>query len=127
MGNFVQVIELNVFTPFISRKYFKLECLEGGQWEESGCEPISCPALPDVFHGMYTCTNGLYYDTLCTLQCPDTTENVRLQHSHETINSVLDHLNRVCRFSPLFYTNCKKKTVANCKARFILCYGWHSS
>ncbi|XP_069565911.1 pappalysin-2 [Brachyistius frenatus] len=57
------------------RKYFKLECQEGGQWEESGCEPISCPALPDVFQGMYTCTNGLYYDTRCTLQCPDTAEN----------------------------------------------------
>uniref|UniRef100_A0A3P8SDJ0 Pappalysin 2 n=1 Tax=Amphiprion percula TaxID=161767 RepID=A0A3P8SDJ0_AMPPE len=41
------------------RKYFRLECLEGGQWEELGCEPISCPALPDVFQGMYTCTNGL--------------------------------------------------------------------
>uniref|UniRef100_A0A8C3ATZ4 Pappalysin 2 n=1 Tax=Cyclopterus lumpus TaxID=8103 RepID=A0A8C3ATZ4_CYCLU len=53
------------------RKYFKLECLEGGQWEETNCEPISCPAPPDVFQGMYTCTNGLYYDTLCTLQCPD--------------------------------------------------------
>uniref|UniRef100_A0A665UJ66 Pappalysin 2 n=1 Tax=Echeneis naucrates TaxID=173247 RepID=A0A665UJ66_ECHNA len=57
------------------RKYFKLECLEGGQWEETGCEPISCPALPDVFQGMYTCTNGLFYDTRCTLQCSDKTEN----------------------------------------------------
>uniref|UniRef100_A0A8C5I363 Sushi domain-containing protein n=1 Tax=Gouania willdenowi TaxID=441366 RepID=A0A8C5I363_GOUWI len=53
------------------RKYFRLECLEGGQWEENGCEPITCPALPDVFQGMYTCTNHLYYDTVCTLQCPD--------------------------------------------------------
>lgn len=38
---------------------------------------MSCPALPDVFQGMYTCTNGLYYDSRCTLQCPDATENVR--------------------------------------------------
>ncbi len=67
------------FAPVISRKYFKLECLEGGQWEETNCEPISCPALPDVFQGMHTCTNGLYYDTLCSLQCPDATENVRFQ------------------------------------------------
>uniref|UniRef100_A0A3Q3FZI8 Pappalysin 2 n=1 Tax=Labrus bergylta TaxID=56723 RepID=A0A3Q3FZI8_9LABR len=50
------------------RKYFKLDCLEGGQWEETTCEPISCPALPDMFQGMYTCTNGLYYDTACTLR-----------------------------------------------------------
>ncbi|XP_038156424.1 pappalysin-2 [Cyprinodon tularosa] len=57
------------------RKYFKLECLEDGQWEENGCEPISCPALPDVFQGMYTCTNGLHYNSRCTLQCPEATEN----------------------------------------------------
>uniref|UniRef100_A0A3Q3M9T1 Pappalysin 2 n=1 Tax=Mastacembelus armatus TaxID=205130 RepID=A0A3Q3M9T1_9TELE len=57
------------------RKYFKLECLEEGQWEETGCEPISCPALPDVFQGMYTCTNGLFYDTVCKLQCSDATES----------------------------------------------------
>ncbi|XP_020791700.2 pappalysin-2 [Boleophthalmus pectinirostris] len=57
------------------RKYFKLECLEEGQWEEAGCEPVSCPELPDVYQGMYTCTNGLYYDSYCTLQCPDPKEN----------------------------------------------------
>uniref|UniRef100_A0AAQ4R5I2 Pappalysin 2 n=1 Tax=Gasterosteus aculeatus aculeatus TaxID=481459 RepID=A0AAQ4R5I2_GASAC len=39
-------------------KYFKLECLQEGQWEETTCEPISCPAPPDVFQGMYTCTNS---------------------------------------------------------------------
>ncbi|KAM6989526.1 LOW QUALITY PROTEIN: pappalysin-2 [Tautogolabrus adspersus] len=59
------------------RKYFKLDCLEEGQWEQTTCEPISCPALPDVFQGMYTCTNGLYYDTTCTLRCPDTTSEIR--------------------------------------------------
>ncbi|XP_068197648.1 pappalysin-2 isoform X1 [Antennarius striatus] len=57
------------------RKYFGLECQEGGQWEETYCEPMKCPDLPDVFQGMYTCTNGLYYDSLCTLHCPDPTEN----------------------------------------------------
>lgn len=65
-----------VFAFDVSRKYFKLACLEGGHWEETGCEPISCPALPDVFQGMYTCTNSLYYDTVCTLQCSDASENV---------------------------------------------------
>ena len=67
-----------LFIHVIFRKYFKLECHKGGQWEETSCEPISCPALPDVFQGMYTCTNSLFYDTLCTLQCPDSTENVRV-------------------------------------------------
>ncbi|XP_061653811.1 pappalysin-2 isoform X1 [Phyllopteryx taeniolatus] len=57
------------------RKYFKSECLQAGQWEDASCEPVACPALPDVFQGMYSCTNGLYYETLCTLQCPDAKEN----------------------------------------------------
>lgn len=51
-------------------------CLESGQWEEAACEAVSCPALPDVFQGMYTCTNSLFYDTLCTLRCQDQAENV---------------------------------------------------
>ncbi|XP_049603461.1 pappalysin-2 [Syngnathus scovelli] len=61
------------------RKYFQTECLEEGQWEDTSCEPISCPALPGVFQGMYECTNGLYYDTLCTLQCPDARENIGIR------------------------------------------------
>nr|XP_019955585.1 PREDICTED: pappalysin-2 [Paralichthys olivaceus] len=61
------------------RKYFKLECHKRGQWEETSCEPISCPALPDVFQGMFTCTNSLFYDTRCTLQCPDATENSEIR------------------------------------------------
>ncbi|CAJ1071461.1 pappalysin-2 [Xyrichtys novacula] len=65
------------------KKYFKLDCQEEGQWEETTCEPISCPALPDVFQGMYTCTNGLYYDTTCSLQCPDTTENSEIRCSKD--------------------------------------------
>lgn len=81
-----------VFTV-VARKYFKLECLEGGQWEETGCEPISCPAPPDVFQGMYTCTNGLYYDSVCTLHCPDAAENVRFQQLiiYVTLQSVWSH------------------------------------
>lgn len=75
----------------VCRKYFKLECLREGQWEETGCEPISCPALPVVFQGMYTCTDGLYYDSCCTLQCLDQTENVRSQQgfSEVTVQFVL--------------------------------------
>ncbi|KAI9542015.1 hypothetical protein NQZ68_025149, partial [Dissostichus eleginoides] len=60
-----------------------MECLEGGQWKTSTCEPISCAALPDVFQGMYSCTNGLYYDSLCTLRCPDTTENREIRCSKD--------------------------------------------
>uniref|UniRef100_A0A4W6BSM2 Pappalysin 2 n=1 Tax=Lates calcarifer TaxID=8187 RepID=A0A4W6BSM2_LATCA len=53
------------FALGVTRKYLKLECLEGGQWEETRCEPISCPALPDVFQGMYTCTNMNFKICVC--------------------------------------------------------------
>ncbi|XP_075994344.1 pappalysin-2 [Genypterus blacodes] len=56
------------------KKYLKVECREEGEWEESGCEPISCPALPDVFQGMFTCSSGRQYGSLCTLLCPEPTE-----------------------------------------------------
>uniref|UniRef100_A0A3Q3MW81 Pappalysin 2 n=1 Tax=Labrus bergylta TaxID=56723 RepID=A0A3Q3MW81_9LABR len=59
-----KTLRQHLLPVFVFRKYFKLDCLEGGQWEETTCEPISCPALPDMFQGMYTCTNGLYYDTI---------------------------------------------------------------
>ncbi|KAL3054872.1 hypothetical protein OYC64_017741 [Pagothenia borchgrevinki] len=32
---------------------------------------------------MYSCTNGLYYDSLCTLRCPDTTENREIRCSKD--------------------------------------------
>ncbi|KAM4623650.1 pappalysin-2 [Polymixia lowei] len=65
------------------KKYLKVECLEEGQWEQVSCEPVSCPALPDVFQGMYTCTNGLLYGSLCTLECPDTAENSTIRCTKE--------------------------------------------
>uniref|UniRef100_A0A4W4ED87 Sushi domain-containing protein n=1 Tax=Electrophorus electricus TaxID=8005 RepID=A0A4W4ED87_ELEEL len=58
----------------ISKRTRKLECLEGGVWQNGSCSPVSCPALPPMFQGMYTCTNHLDFDSVCTLQCPDPTE-----------------------------------------------------
>uniref|UniRef100_A0A674C6P6 Pappalysin 2 n=1 Tax=Salmo trutta TaxID=8032 RepID=A0A674C6P6_SALTR len=57
------------------KRFLKVECVEGGQWEEGGCEPIPCPSLPAVYEGMFTCTNGRHYNSLCTLQCPHASEN----------------------------------------------------
>ncbi|XP_067108655.1 pappalysin-2 [Osmerus mordax] len=65
------------------KRFLKVECLEGGQWEEGGCEPVSCPPLPAVFQGMYTCTVGLQYGSLCTLQCPDASGNSTIRCTKE--------------------------------------------
>ncbi|XP_051556019.1 pappalysin-2-like [Myxocyprinus asiaticus] len=56
------------------KKFLRLECLEGGEWQEGSCSPVTCPALPLMFEGMYTCTNNFNFDSICTLQCPDITE-----------------------------------------------------
>ncbi|KAG5285551.1 hypothetical protein AALO_G00004680 [Alosa alosa] len=58
----------------IRKRFLKLECLEGGRWETGSCVPVSCPVLPAMFEGMYTCTNGLDFDTVCTLHCPGLAE-----------------------------------------------------
>uniref|UniRef100_A0A672PEY5 Pappalysin 2 n=1 Tax=Sinocyclocheilus grahami TaxID=75366 RepID=A0A672PEY5_SINGR len=58
------------------KKFLRLECLEGGMWQEGSCSPVTCPPLPLMFEGMYTCTNNLDFDSICTLQCPDSTERV---------------------------------------------------
>uniref|UniRef100_A0A673G2A6 Pappalysin-2-like n=1 Tax=Sinocyclocheilus rhinocerous TaxID=307959 RepID=A0A673G2A6_9TELE len=50
--------------------------LHGGMWQEGSCSPVTCPPLPLMFEGMYTCTNNLDFDSICTLQCPDPTERV---------------------------------------------------
>ncbi|KTG07046.1 hypothetical protein cypCar_00016071 [Cyprinus carpio] len=56
------------------KKFLRLECLEGGMWQEGSCSPVTCSPLPLMFEGMYTCTNNLDFDSICTLRCPDPTE-----------------------------------------------------
>uniref|UniRef100_A0A8C1L882 Pappalysin 2 n=1 Tax=Cyprinus carpio TaxID=7962 RepID=A0A8C1L882_CYPCA len=58
------------------KKFLRLECLEGGMWQEGSCSPVTCSPLPLMFEGMYTCTNNLDFDSICTLRCPDPTERV---------------------------------------------------
>ncbi|KAG7456967.1 hypothetical protein MATL_G00241530 [Megalops atlanticus] len=65
------------------KRFLKVECLEGGHWEEGGCDPVSCPPLPAVFEGMYTCTKGLEFDSLCTLHCPDAAEKYTIRCSKD--------------------------------------------
>lgn len=43
-------------------------------WQEGSCSPVTCSPLPLMFEGMYTCTNNLDFDSICTLRCPDPTE-----------------------------------------------------
>ncbi|XP_043941906.1 pappalysin-2 [Protopterus annectens] len=47
----------------------KLQCLEGGIWEEGACVSIQCESPPPVFEGMYECTNGFEFGSQCTLNC----------------------------------------------------------
>ncbi|KAK2816134.1 hypothetical protein Q7C36_022405 [Tachysurus vachellii] len=51
------------------RRAFKMQCTEDGRWLEGSCEPVMCPPLPPVFHGMYHCTDGFLFDSMCWLQC----------------------------------------------------------
>ncbi|XP_055497937.1 pappalysin-2-like [Leucoraja erinacea] len=56
------------------KRFLKLQCLEGGYWEEGGCNPVLCDRPPLVFEGMYSCTNGFEFDTRCIITCYDHTK-----------------------------------------------------
>ncbi|TNM97688.1 hypothetical protein fugu_013934 [Takifugu bimaculatus] len=66
-------------TGSLKNKTPSWSALRAASGTEVNCESISCPALPGVFQGMYTCTNSLYYDTQCTLHCQDVTENKEIR------------------------------------------------
>nr|XP_055110512.1 pappalysin-2-like [Symphalangus syndactylus] len=50
-------------------KLLKIQCLEGGIWEQGSCIPVVCEPPPPVFEGMYECTNGFNLDSQCVLNC----------------------------------------------------------
>ncbi|TRZ01172.1 hypothetical protein DNTS_014511, partial [Danionella cerebrum] len=51
------------------RRAFKRQCTEDGRWLPGGCQPVTCPAPPDVFYGMYQCTDGFRFDSTCWINC----------------------------------------------------------
>ncbi|KAG9273614.1 pappalysin-2 [Astyanax mexicanus] len=61
------------------RRILRLECMEGGRWQQGGCTPVSCPSLPAVFEGMYSCTNRRDFNSVCTLHCPNPTERYSIR------------------------------------------------
>ncbi|XP_038650940.1 pappalysin-2-like [Scyliorhinus canicula] len=56
------------------KKFLKLQCLEGGHWEDGSCAPVLCDPPPPVFEGMYNCSNGFEFDSHCIIRCYDHTE-----------------------------------------------------
>ncbi|XP_066537403.1 pappalysin-2 [Hoplias malabaricus] len=63
----------------IRKRFLRLECVEGGRWQQGACSPVSCPVLPAMFEGMYKCTNHLHFDSVCTLHCPDPSEKYTIR------------------------------------------------
>ncbi|KAM4533014.1 pregnancy-associated plasma protein A, pappalysin 1a isoform 1-T1 [Fundulus diaphanus] len=71
------------------RRAFKRQCTEDGTWLEGACEPVTCDPPPPIFHGSYYCTDGFRFDSVCRLNCSNSSGNreggsahtVRLLHS----------------------------------------------
>ncbi|XP_047609670.1 pappalysin-2 [Phacochoerus africanus] len=53
----------------VRNKFLKIQCLEGGIWEQGSCLPVVCEPPSPVFEGMYECTNGFELDSQCVLNC----------------------------------------------------------
>ncbi|EEC04360.1 pappalysin, putative, partial [Ixodes scapularis] len=52
------------------KRSFHLVCSETGAWSGPGCSPVSCPALPPVYTGLYACTDAWYAGSVCAFACP---------------------------------------------------------
>ncbi|XP_053380167.1 pappalysin-1-like [Mercenaria mercenaria] len=53
------------------RRFLRIICDEDGEWFGPKCIPNTCPPLPRMFTGAYTCTNGFQSGSTCTMSCPD--------------------------------------------------------
>lgn len=60
----------------VRNKFLKIQCLEGGIWEQGSCIPVVCEPPPPVFEGMYECTNGFNLDSQCVLNCNQESEKL---------------------------------------------------
>ncbi|XP_047561665.1 pappalysin-2 [Lutra lutra] len=53
----------------VRSNFLKIQCLEGGIWEQGSCVPVVCEPPSPVFEGMYECTNGFQLNSQCMLNC----------------------------------------------------------
>ncbi|XP_044904337.1 pappalysin-2 isoform X1 [Felis catus] len=53
----------------VRSNFLKIQCLEGGIWEQGSCVPVVCEPPSPVFEGMYECTNGFELNSRCVLSC----------------------------------------------------------
>uniref|UniRef100_A0A8C0ZLX1 Sushi domain-containing protein n=1 Tax=Castor canadensis TaxID=51338 RepID=A0A8C0ZLX1_CASCN len=60
----------------VRNKFLKIQCLEGGIWEQGSCIPVVCEPPSPVFEGMYECTNGFKLDSQCVLNCNQESERL---------------------------------------------------
>ncbi|KAM5238615.1 pappalysin-2 [Ctenodactylus gundi] len=60
----------------VRNKFLKIQCLEGGIWEQGSCAPVMCEPPSPVFEGMYECTNGFKLDSQCVLNCNQESEKL---------------------------------------------------
>ncbi|KAM6165289.1 pappalysin-2 [Erethizon dorsatum] len=60
----------------VRNKFLKIQCLEGGTWEQGSCMPVVCEPPSPVFEGMYECTNGFHLDSQCVLNCNQKSERL---------------------------------------------------
>ncbi|KAL3870492.1 hypothetical protein ACJMK2_038547, partial [Sinanodonta woodiana] len=54
----------------MKKKTSKFVCGLDGYWYGPRCIRNSCPLVPMVFSGAYTCTDGLFVGSICTMNCP---------------------------------------------------------
>ncbi|XP_043914113.1 pappalysin-1 [Protopterus annectens] len=60
----------------VKKRAFKILCTDSATWHGDTCEHVTCDPPPDVFHGVYECTNGFIFNSICWINCNDTEHTV---------------------------------------------------
>ncbi|XP_025020340.1 pappalysin-1 isoform X2 [Python bivittatus] len=53
------------------KRTFKIQCAQDGTWLEGACISVTCDPPPSKFHGLYHCTNGFQFNSVCQIKCKE--------------------------------------------------------
>ncbi|XP_064420709.1 pappalysin-1 [Latimeria chalumnae] len=63
--------QVHGFPKTTRKRVFKRQCTEDGSWQKGTCIPVTCDPPPLMFHGVYQCTNGFQFNSICWINCDD--------------------------------------------------------
>ena len=112
----------NVPSVHHSSRTLRYSCLASGQWEGPTCERTRCPTHDVIYMGLYSCTDGYYVDSQCTLKCPgpNRVRTLMMTSWHQNIITVETLYNTI----NFCWNTHKRHSIARPKGRGMGCLLW---